>query len=258
MLNFKTVNILTLIAILALLLANYYTNLPNWLYFFVIIIWFTLTVIGSFHIRWNYHFPSLNANKKIAENQIAITFDDGPNPEFTPKILTILKKYNAKATFFCIGKHIEKYPELTSELIKQGHTIGNHTYSHSNNFGFFKTEDVISELQQTNRVAKDKTGLTLNLYRPAFGVTNPRIKKALKITGLQSIGWNKRSYDTTSINADAAFNKVIKKLSKGDVILLHDTSLKTVTVLEQLLQFLKQKNIESVTIDSLFNIKAYA
>ena len=258
MLNFKTVNILTLVALLVLMIANYYINLPLWFCFLVIMIWFVLTVIGSFHIRWNYHLHSLNANKQIKKNQIAITFDDGPHPEFTPKVLALLKKYDAKATFFCIGKHIEKYPELTNDLIRQGHTIGNHTYSHSNNFGFLKTQEVISELQKTNTIVKDKTGVTLKLYRPAFGVTNPRIKKALKITGLQSIGWNNRSYDTTSIGAEAVFNKVTKKLSKGDVILLHDTSSKTVAVLEQLLLFLKQKNIESVTVDSLFNIKAYA
>lgn len=258
MLNFKTVNILTIVALLTLLFIHYFINLPYWIYIIPAIIWFIITGIGSFHIGWNYHLLSLNSNNGIKENKIAITFDDGPHPEFTPKVLNLLKKYNAKATFFCIGKHVEIHPELINDLIKQGHTIGNHTYSHSNNFGFFKTKNVILELQQTNAIVKNKTGLTLNLYRPAFGVTNPRIKKALKVTGLQSIGWNNRSYDTTASSSEKILHNITKKISKGDVILLHDTSLKTIHVLEQLLLILKQRNMESVTVDSLFNIKAYA
>ena len=189
---------------------------------------------------------------------MVLLFDDGPHPEFTPKVLELLKKHNAKATFFCIGKHIEAYPNVYNEIIKQGHTVGNHTYSHANNFGFFKTEKVIEELQKTNTIAKNIIGLTMQLYRPAFGVTNPRIKRAIKSTELQSIGWNIRSLDSTSRTPKRIFNRSTKNLSKGDVILFHDTSLKTITVLEQLLLFLQQRNMESVTIDSLFNIKAYA
>src|SRR5690606_35805009 len=115
----------------------------------------------------------------------AITFDDGPHPEFTPKVLNLLKKYDAKATFFCIGKHIELYPDIFKSIVEAGHTIGNHTYSHANDFGFFSVEKVISELQQTNAIIKQQIGLDARLYRPAFGVTNPRIKKALKTMKLQ-------------------------------------------------------------------------
>tara|TARA_B110000014_G_C19919417_1_gene475649 strand:+ start:4 stop:780 length:777 start_codon:yes stop_codon:yes gene_type:complete len=258
MLNYKSVNIITVIVLLVLLFTNYSYNLPLWSFIVLAIIWLSVTVAGSFFIKWNYQFKSLHSNKKIKENLIAITFDDGPHPEFTPKILELLKKHNAKATFFCIGKHIEAYPNVFNEIIKQGHTVGNHTYSHDNSFGFFKTEKVIEELQKTNTIAKNITGLTMQLYRPAFGVTNPRIKKALNATQFQSIGWNIRSLDTTSRTPKRIFNRTTKNLSKGDVILLHDTSLKTITILEQLLLFLQQQKMESVTIDSLFNIKAYA
>ena len=158
---------------------------------------------GSAFIGWNYHFRSLNSNPETTQNQIAITFDDGPNAEFTPKILNLLKAYHAKATFFCIGKHIELYPDIFKSIIESGHTVGNHTYSHDNRFGFFSTEKVISELKQTNAIIKQQTGLVVKLYRPAFGVTNPRIKQALKITKLQSIGWNKRSLDTTKRYIDS-------------------------------------------------------
>ncbi|WP_108868877.1 polysaccharide deacetylase family protein [Aquimarina aquimarini] len=258
MLSYNKVNKVTLVIFLVLLITNYWIDLPIWLYFLLAFTWFNVTALGSSFIQWNYHFTSLNSNKSITKKQIAITFDDGPNPEFTPQVLNLLKKYNAKATFFCIGQHINTYPEIVQDCIKQGHTIGNHTYSHANTFGFFETKKVISELKQTNAIVKEKIGVTLQLYRPAFGVTNPRIKKALQVTGLQSIGWNVRSLDTTSRNVNTILKRITTGLSPGDVILLHDTSAKTILVLEQLLLFLQQQNLESVTIDSLFKIKAYA
>ena len=172
--------------------------------------------------------------------------------------MEILERYNAKATFFCIGKNIESHPEIFNSILKKGHTVGNHTFSHSNSFGFFKTDKVLSELQKTNTLVKEKTGKDMLLYRPAFGVTNPRIKKAIKRLELQSVGWNIRSLDTTNRNSKTVLNRITKNLKKGDVVLLHDTSSKSVDVLEQLLLFLQQKKIESVTIDSLFKIKPYA
>lgn len=258
MLNFKTVNILTLVILIGLMVAYFLIAISIWWLVLLIIIWFITTAFGSLSIGLNYHLQALNSNSDIFKNQIAITFDDGPNPEFTPKVLEILKTHQAKATFFCIGKHIEIHPELFKSIIKDGHTVGNHTYSHNNLFGFFSAEKVISELRQTNKLVLEKTGLNLNLYRPAFGVTNPRIKKALEHTQLYTIGWNKRSLDTTCLSKENVLKRVSNNLKKGDVILLHDTSEKTLWVLEQLLLILQKKNLQAVTVDCLFNIKPYA
>ena len=258
MLNYKSVNIITIIALLVFIITSYFIKLSLWLLILLPIIWFLITLAGSFFIKWNYHLKSLHSNKTIKKNLVAITFDDGPHPEFTPKVLELLKTYNAKATFFCVGKHIEAYPDVFNEIVKQGHTVGNHTYSHANNFGFLKTQKVVEELLKTNTIAKKHIGFTMKLYRPAFGVTNPRIKNAIKVTRLQSIGWSIRSLDTTFRTPEKIFNRTTKNLTKGDVILLHDTSSKSIMVLERLLLFLQQQNMESVTIDSLFNIKPYA
>jgi peptidoglycan/xylan/chitin deacetylase (PgdA/CDA1 family) len=258
MLSFKSVNIVSSLILIGLLIGYGFFNMPFWPVFLLFLMWLFLTGLGSSSIGWNYHFTSLNAQTNIQKNQIAITFDDGPHPKFTPKVLNLLKKYDAKATFFCIGKHIELYPHIFKTIVESGHTIGNHTYSHANNFGFFSIEKVISELQQTNAIIKQHVDLNALLFRPAFGVTNPRIKQALKVIKLQSIGWSKRSLDTTKLNEKVIFNRVTKNLKKGDVILLHDTSDKTIVVLEQLLLFLQQQHLESVSVDTLFNIKAYA
>ncbi len=98
----------------------------------------------------------------------------------------------------------------------------------------------------------------MNLYRPAFGVTNPNIKRAVKATGMQTIGWSIRSLDTTKRSEASVLKRITKNISKGDIILLHDTSAKTIAVLEQLLLFLQKENLQSVTVDQLLKFDAYA
>jgi len=254
MLKFTVVNIITIIAVVLIQLFS----LSIIFYILVFILWLIVTAIGSLHIRWNYHLNSLIANYKIDNNQVSITFDDGPHPEFTPKVLELLREYNVKASFFCIGENIEKHPELFQRIINEGHTIGNHTYSHSNGIGFMKTSNLILEMQQTNALIKKISGLEAKLFRPPFGVTNPRIKRAVRTVGLQSIAWSIRSLDTTSKSKESILNSISKRLTKGDVVLLHDTSDKSVEILEQLLLFLKHNKMEAVTVATLFNIKAYA
>jgi len=258
MLNFKTINFFVLLIFLILVGVDFIMGLPWWSYLLLAIFWVTTTTIGSFHIRWNYHLRSLNSNPSIKKNQVSLTFDDGPNPEFTPQILALLKKYNARATFFCIGKNIGENPQLFRKIIALGHTVGNHTYSHSNGFGFFPAQKVREELERTNKLVKKISGLEMKLYRPAFGVTNPNIAKAIQITGLKSIGWSIRSLDTTKSSEGSVLNRITERISKGDIILLHDTSAKSVRVLERLLLFLQENKLESVTVDRLLEIEAYA
>ena len=258
MLKFGTITAASLFFVLALFLANRLFSTPLLWCAIPLLIWCIITLIGSFFIRLDYYFKSFHANKDCTENQVAITFDDGPHPKFTPKVLALLNQYGAKATFFCIGKNAEEFPEILKEIIADGHTIGNHTYTHSNTFGFFSTKKVIVELRKTITVVKAISGKEINLYRPAFGVTNPNIKRAIKAIGLQSIGWNIRSLDTTKLSQETVLNRITTSISRGDIILLHDTSSKTIVVLEQLLLFLQENNLRSVTVDQLLNIEAYA
>lgn len=257
MLRRKTINTFALIALIVLALFSFYHTIPWWAFALVTLIWFLITLCGSFLIRWDYHFKSIHSNKNNIENDIAITFDDGPHPEFTPKILSLLENHNAKATFFCIGKHIEEHPALFKAIIKAGHTVGNHTYSHSKSFGFFNSQKVTQELQKTNNIVKELIGKQMRFYRPAFAVTNPSIEKAVKQLKLDTIGWSVRSLDTTPRNSSRVLKRITSKVAKGDIVLLHDTSDKTVVVLEQLLLFLKDRELRSVAVDQLLQLPAY-
>lgn len=258
MLNFRRVNTIAVGLLLVCLLLYFQYQWPLWPAFLIVLLWLGLTVLGSFFIGWNYFIISKIANKTLASSWVSITFDDGPHPEYTPKVLDLLEKYDAKATFFCIGKQVEKYPELVTRIIQGGHTVGNHTYAHNPGFGFLSAQKVKSDLQRANDLMKQQQGIDMQLYRPAFGVTNPHIKKAITQLNLIAIGWSKRSLDTTSLSKKRIFNRVTHELKRGDVILLHDTSDKTVAVLERLLPFLQKKGLQSVTVDILFKLKPYA
>jgi len=173
------------------------------------------------------------------KKKIALTFDDGPH-EMSLLVLELLKKYNVKATFFCIGKNIELHPEILKKVIAEGHTVGNHTYSHSPFFDFYRKNKVIAEIKRTDDLITSVSGEKPVLFRPPYGVTNPSIRRALAVTNHKTIGWNIRSLDGISEKRNFLLNRIIKRIKPGGIVLLHDTSLQTVNVLEQLLSFLQK------------------
>ena len=196
---------------------------------------------------------SINTKVKI----LYLTYDDGPNPEITPFVLRQLKRYNAVATFFCIGKNIEKHPEIIKRIAAEGHIVGNHSYSHSHFFDFYRKCRVIQELKETDNLILETTGKKTQFFRPPYGVTNPSIRRAVAVTKHKVIGWNIRSMDGISKNTQAIFNRIVKRLSPGSVVLLHDTRVETNAVLEQLLLSLAEKKYEVVPITELLDLQAY-
>jgi peptidoglycan/xylan/chitin deacetylase (PgdA/CDA1 family) len=205
-----------------------------------------VVVWGSFDITLGYFVNSIT-HKRTKIKEVALTFDDGPT-EFTPNFLDLLKENNVKATFFCIGKQIEKYPETFQRIITEGHTIGNHTFSHSNNTGFLSTSKMIEEIEKCDEVILKIGDLKTDLYRPPFGVTNPSISKAIKKTHKTSIGWNVRSLDTVIEDEKKIYQRVTRGIKKGSIILLHDTSEKTYNVLVDLLLFLEREKYSTFII----------
>jgi peptidoglycan/xylan/chitin deacetylase (PgdA/CDA1 family) len=226
--------------------------------YFIVVgsLWFLIVFIGSSFIGSNYHVKTYCGNPLIKEKKIAITFDDGPN-EMTIPVLNVLKKYNAKATFFCIGKNIETHSDILKKTINDGHTIGNHSYSHSATFDFYNKEKVIAEIEKTDDLIASVLGKKTTLFRPPYGVTNPSIRKALSVTKHKTIGWNIRSLDGIIKNEKFVLERIIKRIKPGGIVLLHDTSIETVDVLEQLLSFLEKNNYSVVPLEELLNIKSY-
>jgi len=213
-------------------------------------------MMGSSFIGSNYHIKSYCSNPLETEKKITLTFDDGPH-EMTLEVLEVLKKYNAKATFFCIGKNIEAHPEILKKIVEEGHTVGNHSYSHAEFFDFYRKNKVIAEIEKTDVLIESIIGRKTKLFRPPYGVTNPSIRRALAVTKHKTIGWNIRSLDGVKKNEKYIFNRIVKRISPGGIVLLHDTSRQTVNVLEQLLQFLQNNNYSVVPLGELLKIKTY-
>lgn len=257
MITHKNISLFFIFLLLLLLLLNLYTAINRVWFIAIVLIWLGINAFGSSRISSNYHIKAFCNNPLETEKKIALTFDDGPS-EFTLEVLELLKKYNASATFFCIGKNIERHPEIIKQIIAEGHLVGNHSYSHSKFFDFYNAATIIGEIQKTDILLEKYTSKKINFFRPPYGVTTPSIRRALKVTGHNVIGWNIRSLDGGTKNQELIFNRIIKRVSPGGIVLLHDTATHSVLVLEQFLQFLQQNNYKVISTEELLNLKAYA
>jgi peptidoglycan-N-acetylglucosamine deacetylase len=218
-----------------------------WYWLILLVIWFGIVVYGSFSIKANYYLYAINkieTTKKI----VALTFDDGPTSH-TLEILDLLKNHDAKATFFCIGKQIEMYPDIFKRIIQEGHNVGNHTYSHDKSMGFKKTKELIYEIKKNNDIISQVSGKRTLLFRPPFGVTNPRFRRALSATQMTAVGWSIRSLDTVVKDESKIMSRIEKNIQPGSIILLHDTSQKSVNVLARLLACLSSNSYKSVLLE---------
>lgn len=256
MITHKNISLFFIFLLLVLFLLNLYVAIHFLWFVFIILIWIGINVFGSARISSNYHVKAFCNNPLETEKKIALSFDDGPGI-YTLEVLELLKKYNAKSTFFCIGKNIEVYPEILQKVIDEGHFVGNHSYSHSKFFDFYNAKRITEELQNTDKLLEKFTSKKINFFRPPYGVTTPSIRRALKVTGHKVVGWNIRSLDGGTTDVELILNRIKKRVSPGGIVLLHDTGLHSVLVLEQFLQFLQQNNYQVISIEELLNLKAY-
>lgn len=242
-------------ALLVLALLSLFFAVPQIWFWLVIALWIGFVAWGSSRISSQYHLKA-HCSGKTHEQVVALTFDDGPS-EYTPEVLALLEKHNVKATFFCIGQQLEKHPGMAEKIIAAGHSIGNHSYSHSRFFDFFSTAKIIAELKKTDALVYAQTGKMPRWFRPPYGVTNPAIARAIGHTSHDVLGWNIRSNDGISQNRERIYNRVITRLAPGGVILMHDTSACSVRVLERLLVTLPLLNYHIVPLGEMLNLPVY-
>ena len=167
-------------------------------------------------------------DKSNSENKIYLTFDDGPIPEITEWVLEELQKHNAKATFFCIGHNIEKYPDIFKKVINQGHAVGNHTFNHLNGWKtttgeYIENSTKWQEVSGSTPISKEKIKNT-QLFRPPYGKIRKSQAKRLRQLGYKIIMWDVLSadYDTT-ITPKKCLKNVLENVSSGSIIVFHDS-----------------------------------
>ncbi|NOY51318.1 MAG: polysaccharide deacetylase family protein [Chlorobi bacterium] len=221
----------------------------------LITFYLSLIVMGSASIRFNFYLKSLKRGS-ASPKAVALTFDDGPDKVITPEILEILNNYNLQAAFFCVGSKIEEYPGLLKTVYNAGHIVGNHSYSHSKIFDLRSTANMVIEIKKTNKLINECIGVKPVLFRPPFGVTNPLLAKAIKITNVVSMGWSLRSWDTNG-KITKVVNRLKRKVHSGDIILFHDNRPNTPEILARFIPYLIDNGYQIVPLDKFLKINPY-
>lgn len=252
---YRIVTFLFLLSLLVIDYAYFMHGASLWWLAGSIAIYINLLVLGTIFIRWNFYLVSLNKGKK--KDLVALTFDDGP-AEQTAMILDILKAEGVQAAFFSIGKNAAAHPELVKRWHEEGHLVGNHSYNHGFNFDWKLSRAMAKEMEQANDTIMSLIGKKPKLFRPPYGVTNPNLAKAVKRTGMQSVGWSLRSFDTAAKDPRELLERILLKVEGGDIILLHDSMPITREILTGLIKAVRQKGFTFARVDKMLDIDAYA
>jgi len=254
--RFHIASLFISILFIHVLLGIFYTGYSYWWISIIILVYILILFLGSVFARWNFYVKSQlsipflqikfdNGQLGISQNKkkVALTFDDGPS-EFTEKVLDILKKEQVPATFFLIGKNINGRKYLVKRMKDEGHIIGNHSYQHGRNFDWQSSSLMIQEIEQTNGLIEGVTGERPTYFRPPYGVTNPNLAKAIRETGMKSIAWNVRSFDTMAKSEEKLLKRLLRQVKPSSIVLLHDRCEITTKILPQLIFDLRAKGFE--------------
>ncbi len=181
---------------------------------------------------------------------LALTFDDGPHPDLTLRLLDILKTEKVKATFFVIGKMVEAHPELLKAIAADGHCIGNHTFSHVT-LTKIPMGDILTEYQANNDLIKQVIHKDVHFCRPPGGDYDPMVIQAATDCGLTTVLWTDDPGDYSNPGSNVIEERTLARLSNGGIILLHDGVKETLDVLPQIIDYAKKRGFRFVTLDEL-------
>jgi peptidoglycan/xylan/chitin deacetylase (PgdA/CDA1 family) len=187
------------------------------------------------------------AGEYIEVKKVAITFDDGPNPEYTEKLLDGLKERNVKATFFLIGSEVEEYPEIVKRMSAEGHLIGNHTYEHVDLCGV-DADEVTWQVEQTNDLIFEVTGTRPIYIRPPYGSWSKEMEEE---TGMLEILWTVDPRDWECFDVGTLIERVLTNVESGSIILFHDASASSVDAALAVVDTLTARGYEFVGADEL-------
>jgi peptidoglycan-N-acetylglucosamine deacetylase len=191
-----------------------------------------------------------------ARGEVAITIDDGPDPEVTPQVLAILAEHRVHATFFCIGERAERFSACVRDCAAAGHAIENHSYRHAHNFSLLGPGRLRREIARAQEVLSLLSGTAPRFFRAPAGLRNPLLDPALQRQGLQLASWTRRGFDTVSTDAASVLARLTRNLRAGDILLLHDGHAArsaggtpvVLEVLPRLIEAIAQRSLQPVTL----------
>jgi peptidoglycan-N-acetylglucosamine deacetylase len=179
-----------------------------------------LVVYLLFHPR-NQWLVS-NRSRVQGAASVALTFDDGPDPVDTPKLLDLLREKDVRATFFVVGQRADRYPDIVRRAWAEGHLIANHTWSHESLFCFLSPRRLRTEIERGTESVRRSCGFRPRFFRSPVGLRHPLLEPYLKHAGLEYVSWTIRTRDTLTANSSVLAQRILNKAASGDIILLHD------------------------------------
>jgi peptidoglycan/xylan/chitin deacetylase (PgdA/CDA1 family) len=186
----------------------------------------------------------------IRRAEVCITFDDGPHPGITPRVLEILDRYGAKATFFCVGERVVAHPEIAREIVRRGHTVESHSHRHAAVFALYGLRAMRREVQAAQAVIAQVTGREPRFFRAPAGFRSPLLDPVLARVGLDYASWTRRGFDTVDRSAARVLRRLTRGLGAGDILLLHDSVPWVVDVLPALLDDLRAHALRPVSLSA--------
>ena len=187
----------------------------------VFMVWASASIRSGVYVR---AFCGEKTDRKV----VYLTFDDGPHPPETERVLDVLRERGARATFFLIGSKVSGNEAVLRRMLEEGHALGLHTYSHAGTFPLLSFDKMLADVNEGKCAVESVAGKKISLFRPPFGVTNPTIAKVIRTLGLQTVGWDVRSFDTMFCKSSGhdwyvpVVERIMKQVCPGSVILLHD------------------------------------
>ena len=190
-----------------------------------------------------------------AAHAVALTFDDGPDPEVTPRVLELLAQQRARATFFCVGERVRRYPQLARRILGEGHALANHTQRHLHRFSLLGPAALAREVGEAQATLAAATGVAPRFFRAPAGLRNVFLEPVLARAGLQLVSWTRRGFDTVSADEARVLGRLTRGLRGGDILLLHDGhaarrggTVVSVAVLPALLATLDAAGLATITL----------
>jgi peptidoglycan/xylan/chitin deacetylase (PgdA/CDA1 family) len=219
----------------------------------------TLATLGTL-------FPRLEIYTEVAQRgatgrrRVALTFDDGPHPETTRRVLALLAEHGAKATFFVVGQKVERYPDVVREIVAGGHELGLHGFVHDRLYSLRSTRYVQQDIKRTQRAIEAACGVRTWLFRPPIGFVGHLIAIAADRAGVELVAWSARGLDGWSgARADRVLPRLLSGLQDGAIVMLHDASEReafvpvSIELLPELLRELRERGLTAVSVSELLD-----
>jgi peptidoglycan/xylan/chitin deacetylase (PgdA/CDA1 family) len=200
----------------------------------------------------NHSYPPPAFSLTPPHPWIALTFDDGPHPVMTEKLLAVLKQEGVPATFFVVGKMAVRHPDIVQDMAREGHEVANHTFTHPN-LSHVDTKTLLNELGQTRDVIRDLTGRDTVFFRPPGGNYTRSMMKAVKKAGYRMVLWSILTKDVGGATVEGMRHRILSKSTDGSIVLMHSGMPKTVEMLPGVIEQLRREGYHFVTVSQMFD-----